>query len=135
MVWAGLWLRDSNAPYPPRVKSGHFVRFVSVMASVKSPASPATDAFSLRAVSNRENTLALRSVSSVASSFLLSQGELNFLSEYLNFPTILLESKSFESLHSVLCFVRELLNLFRRLLSLVTINELVELFLLFSRSK
>ena len=73
MVWRRLWLRDSNAPYPPRVKSGHFVRFVSVMASVKSPASPATDAFSLRAVSNRENTLVIRSVSSVASSWLFSK--------------------------------------------------------------
>ena len=134
MVWRRLWLRDSNAPYPPRVKSGHFVRFVSVMASVKSPASPATDASSVRALRNRGNTLALRSFSSVASSCLLSRG-IEFLSEYLNFPTILFDPKSFESLHSVLCFVRELLDLFRRLLPLVTINELVELFLLFSRSK
>ena len=70
-----------------------------------------------------------------AVSSLFSQGELNFLSEYLNFPTILFDPKSFESLHSVLCFVRELLDLFRRLLPLVTINKPVELFLLFSRSK
>ena len=120
------------------VKRGEHVDHINmfVMALGQLPAlKPATSASSVRAVRNRGNTLALRSVSSVASSCLFSQGELNFLSEYLNFPTILLESKSFESLHSVLCFVRELLNLFRRLLSLVTINELVELFLLFSRSK